>query len=217
MKRTTALTALVLFGAIPPSLVPTALAQSCAPDNVPGKHGTPNNYNVPFNSGVSHWIKLTFRMYDDGRIEAPLTYENDSVNQTFCGGVHIRLGDSANNAIAHFYSDPTRCMNGKSPFGGGPSRQTYSWSFRTTPEVACRYAHLFIEPNRDHPDNTSSAAPAAPERKSLPFLCVNGHEITRCAGNVPGAKCVYCTSPAGHCKCPVCQKEYYEITHTHTY
>src|SRR5262245_60102736 len=95
---------------------PVAAQADCSPRVVPGKHGTLNTYRVPFNgdghgNGISQSIWVNFRMFDDGRIEAPLKYDNDS-KEAFCGGVHIRLGDINNNSIAEFYSDPTECVNG---------------------------------------------------------------------------------------------------------
>jgi Tectonin domain len=132
---------------------PTA---DCSPQQVPGKHGTLNIYRVPFNgdgqgNGISHSIWVNFTMFDDGRIEAPLKYDNDS-KESFCGGVHIRLGDISNNWIAEFYSDPNQCVDGRPliSLSGGPVDKHVSWNLRTTPEVACRYAHLYIVPNTDH-------------------------------------------------------------------
>jgi len=51
-----------------------------------------------------------------------------------------------------------------------------------------------------------------------PFLCVNcGKEIAKCDGGDPGEVHVWCISSTGHCKCPHCDQEYYEISHTHGY
>jgi hypothetical protein len=134
-----------------------AIAQNCSPAVVPGKHGTPNNYRVPFDgdghgNGISKSIFVTFTMFDDGRIEAPIRYSNDS-KEPFCGGVHIRLGDINNKAIAEFYSDPSRCGDARPliSVGGGPVDQTFTWNFQTTPDVACKYANLYIVPNHNHP------------------------------------------------------------------
>ncbi len=134
-----------------------AFGQDCSPTQVPGKHGTRNIYRVPLNGdghghGISHSIWVDFTMFDDGRIEAPLKYDNDS-KEPFCGGVHIRLGDINNNAIAEFYSDPHQCVAGRPLIstGGGPVERHVKWSLQTTSEVACRYAHLYIVPNYDHP------------------------------------------------------------------
>ena len=140
-----------------PALAPSASAQDCSPSQVSGKHGTINHYTVAFNgdghgNGVSHSVKVDFQLFDDGRIEAPFRYENDS-KEPFCGGIHIRLGDSRNASIAEFYSDPQQCVNGRPliSIGGGVIIQKHDWSLHTTPEVACRYAHLYIVPNFDHP------------------------------------------------------------------
>jgi len=55
-------------------------------------------------------------------------------------------------------------------------------------------------------------------RKALAFTCPNcGSVLGRCSGNEVGARCVYCSSPAGHCKCPYCRGEFYEISHAHNY
>lgn len=53
-------------------------------------------------------------------------------------------------------------------------------------------------------------------RQSLAFLCPScGQEMGRCAGNVPGARCTYCSSPSGQCRCPICGKRFYEASHAH--
>ncbi len=149
-----------------------AIAQDCSPAQVPGKHGTLNIYRVPFNGdghghGISHSIWVNFRMFDDGRIEAPLKYDNDS-KEAFCGGVHIRLGDLNNNSIAEFYSDPNQCVDGRPliSLGGGPVEKNVNWNLQTTREVACKYAHLYIVPNTNHPatPGTSPQNPPADSR-----------------------------------------------------
>jgi hypothetical protein len=133
---------------------------------VPRKHGTLNIYRVPFNGdghghGISQSIWVNFRMFDDGRIEAPLKYDNDS-KFSFCGGVHIRLGDVNNKSIAEFYSDPHQCGDGRPliSLGGGAVDTHVRWNLQTTPEVACKYAHLFIEPNHDHPATVPTPPPS---------------------------------------------------------
>ena len=142
-----------------------AAPQDCNPKDVPGKHGTTNIYRVPFNGdgrgkGVSQSIVVKFTMFDDGRIEAPLTYENDS-KEAFCGGVHIRLGDINNNSIAEFYSDPKQCVNGRPviSLGGGVIVRNVDWKLQTTREVACKYAHLYIVPNHNHAATSPTTPP----------------------------------------------------------
>jgi hypothetical protein len=137
----------------------------CRPPERPGKHGTLNIYRVPFNgdghgNGISQSIWVNFRMFDDGRIEAPLKYDNDS-KEAFCGGVHIRLGDINNNSIAEFYSDPSQCVDGRPliSLGGGPIERTINWNLKTTGDVACKYAHLYIVPNHDHPATSPNSSP----------------------------------------------------------
>jgi hypothetical protein len=133
-------------------------AADCRPADVPGKHGTTNVYRVALDGDraghdISQSIWVTFRMFDDGRIEALLKYDN-ATREPLCGGVHIRLGDADNNAIADFYSNPYWCVNGQPDVH--PAREnagdgeTYTLSLMTTAAVACRYAHLYIEPNYTH-------------------------------------------------------------------
>lgn len=51
-----------------------------------------------------------------------------------------------------------------------------------------------------------------------PFYCGNcGREVGRCNGGFPGEKHYWCQDPAGHCKCPLCNHEHYEISHTHQF
>jgi len=99
-------------------------------------------------------------MFDDGRIEAPLKYDNDS-KEAFCGGVHIRLGDMNNKSIAEFYSDPRQCVDGRPliSLGGGPIERNVNWNLQTTREVACKYAHLYIVPNHDHAATSATSSP----------------------------------------------------------
>ena len=53
-------------------------------------------------------------------------------------------------------------------------------------------------------------------RTVLPFRCpVCGNEFGKCSGNEPGGRCVYCSSPSGNCRCPVCGAKSYEISHSH--
>lgn len=134
----------IVSGVITPLVAQQPLR--CGP-SVPGKYGTPNKFDVAFNEDVSHWIKVTFTMFDDGLVKTLLKYENDS-REEFCGGVLIRLLDYANTAIATFSSDPNRCIAGRSIFQNSPVQNTYEWSFKTTPYVHCRYAHLSILPIR---------------------------------------------------------------------
>ena len=113
-------------------------------------------------------------MFDDGRIETNLKYENDS-KEAFCGGVRIRLGDINNKSIAEFYSDPKTCVNARPLIstGGGAIVKNVKWDLRTTPEVACKYAHLYIVPNHDHAATTSSSPNPAPAIAGVRFAPSN--------------------------------------------
>lgn len=52
--------------------------------------------------------------------------------------------------------------------------------------------------------------------KKAAFVCgACGRVQGYCAGGVPGQRCVYCSSPGGHCRCRFCGKEHYEISHVH--
>ena len=133
-------------------------AADCRPGQVPGKHGTTSVYRVALDGdrdgqGISQSIWVTFRLFDDGRVEALLKYDNAN-KEPLCGGVHIRLGDIDNNAIADLYSNPYWCVSGQADAvsagvqaSGGES---YNLSLMTTAAVACKYAHLYIEPNYTH-------------------------------------------------------------------
>lgn len=132
-----------------------ASSTSCEPSAVAGKHGTLNRYRVAFNgdgrgNGISHSIWVDFRLFDDGRIDAPLTYDNDS-KEAFCGGVHVRLEDSRGTKLADFYSNPFQCVGGRPliSLGGGNIVERHPWTVHVSSTVACRYAGLFIEPNTD--------------------------------------------------------------------
>jgi len=152
----------------------SAAQEDCSPTDVPGKHGTLNTYRVPFDgdgngNGISQSIWVDFTMYDDGRITAPLKYDNAS-KERFCGGVHIRLGDNANRSIAEFYSDPNHCIDGRPNLGGPTHEETVEWNLQTTPDVACKYRHLYIVPNRDHPATSSTSSPNEVPTMRLPRL-----------------------------------------------
>jgi hypothetical protein len=176
----------------------------CSPTDVPGKHGTLNNYRVPFNgdgngNGISHSIFVAFRLFDDGRIEAPLRYENDS-KAAFCGGVHVRLSDKSNNSLAEFYSDPHQCVDGRPliSLSGGPIDRIVSWSFRTSGGVACRYANLYIVPNYDH----AASSPESPSASDqYPWIAKPGrwqlYELTGGMEPLRSNETFWLTAPNG--------------------
>lgn len=137
-------------------LLAQAAVAECPPEDVPGKHGTPNVYRVPVDGdgrgkGIFQSILVTFRMFDDGRIEASLRYDN-ATQEPFCAGIHIRLDDIHNKALADFYSNPYWCASGHTGAENAEASvgQVYNLSLTTTAEVACNYAHLYIEPNYSH-------------------------------------------------------------------
>jgi hypothetical protein len=86
------------------------------------------DYGVKMNSGGSQWIFVHFTVFSDGRIEAPLTYENDTLSG-FCGGVHLELHDGPNNLLETFESPRISALTGSpplAPFGAtylGPQKQ----------------------------------------------------------------------------------------------
>jgi hypothetical protein len=80
------------------------------------------------------------------------------------------------------------------------------------PQGRCQHSYL------NHPKQKSSLTvnPSVSPGGPAPFLCGGcGREIAKCSGGPTGKKCVWCSSPGGHCKCPLCGKEHYEISHTH--
>lgn len=84
-------------------------------------------------------------------------------------------------------------------------------TFQTThTDGACQLAAGFAE-RRDWQR-------IAAARSVLPFHCPNcGQALGKCGGNTLGARCTYCSSPSGQCRCPFCGGKFYEISHAHNY
>jgi len=134
------------------------MAGYVAKAQVPGFHGTLNNYDVGMNDeekcrhpqpgtqrACSQWFHVQFRAFDDGTVKAPIRVTNDSL-EGYCGRIRIVVRDRANppGKVLLDVQSPRRCIDGKSP--GHEVSGTWDWSFKTDPVVGRNGADLFMEP-----------------------------------------------------------------------
>ena len=123
---------------------------------VPGFHGTVNNYGVGMNlddgcrhpsngqPACSQWARFRFQAFDDGTVNAPFTVSNDSLHG-YCGVVRLVVRDRANppGNILGTFDSPRFCIAGKDPLNGHERRYDAGWTFKTDPTVGQNGADLY--------------------------------------------------------------------------
>lgn len=120
---------------------------------VPGFQGTVNHYRVGMHEGCpqrcSQWMNPDFQAFEDGRVESPITIQNDTL-RSFCGAIKITVRDRAGNPpgrILGVFQSATYCIKGK---GGDTDYRARTvrvpWSFRTNPDVGRLGADLYAAP-----------------------------------------------------------------------
>lgn len=148
-----ALLLLAVFSVAP--VISGTSAKAIVQDPVPGFQGTVNHYRVGMHAGCpdrcSQWMNPDFRAFPDGRVESPITIENDSM-RGFCGRIRMVVRDAAGldaegrplGRVLGTFVSPKYCIQGKPP--GKAIRYVIPWSFQASPAVGQRGADLYGVP-----------------------------------------------------------------------
>ena len=123
------------------------------PHPTSGFQNTVNHYNVGMwdrdNNNIQQWIKVDFTAYEDGRVDAPITLQNNTY-YGFKGSITLRVRDAANNQLLLVVS-PEYAIGPKNPLHANtPNEATKPWSFQTSPNVGIYGADLYGVPLRIH-------------------------------------------------------------------
>lgn len=119
------------------------------PKPTSGFQGTVNHYGVGMwdraNNNIQQWIKVDFTAYEDGRVDAPITLQNNTY-YGFKGSITLTVKDYDGNQILEIVS-PEYAIGPKSPLHADtPNQATQPWQFNTSPDVGIYGAQLLGVP-----------------------------------------------------------------------
>jgi hypothetical protein len=121
-----------------------------------GFQNTVNHYGVGMwnrdNNNIQQWMKIDFTAYEDGRVDAPITMENNTYF-AFKGSIRVIARDAAGNLLLDVIS-PECAIGSKNPLHATePNRATIGWSFTANPAVGINGADLYAVPANYDGDN----------------------------------------------------------------
>jgi hypothetical protein len=96
-------------------------------------------------NNIQQWMKIDFTAYEDGRIDAPITMENNTYFG-FKGSIRVIVRDAAGTLLLDVIS-PECAIGSKNPLHATqPNTATVGWSFTASPAVGINGASLYGVP-----------------------------------------------------------------------
>jgi hypothetical protein len=114
-----------------------------------GFQNTVNHYGVGMwdrdTHNIQQWMKIDFTAYEDGRVDAPITMQNNTYFG-FKGSIRVIARDAAGTLLLDVIS-PECAIGPKSPaHATEPNNATVGWSFTASPAVGINGASLYGVP-----------------------------------------------------------------------